>query len=109
MSHLKLNGYEEEWKAVNAVLPPPKPEEEPGTWRVPLTWIRAYIMNNVSLRKGNLSEMVAAYFQAGSTPDLASLLDRLDCLEVMHAFRRGLEVNRYTSMAATFFDRDSLT
>ena len=52
---LLLHGYTEVLELVNERLPPPEPEENPDTWRLPLTSIHPYLLANVDPHRDGLA------------------------------------------------------
>lgn len=104
---LLLNGYTEEWRAVNQMLPPcDSPKEDPRTWKLPLTSIREYLLQTVDPRRRGMSQKMAdALYKDPSARQafkecklerrklVVILLDSLDRPEVLDAFRRALRTS----------------
>ena len=93
---LLLHGYTDVLELVNERLPPPEPEENPASWRLPLTSIRRYLLADVKPCKGGLASILADSLPAlgDERPEPARLLelalDSLDRPAVLYALRRGL-------------------
>lgn len=105
---LLLNGYFEELRVVNQILPPIELQEDPLTWRLPLTSIRAYLLQTVDLRRGELREQMASALYRDKTARealrtgmlgrkelLSIVLDRLNRPEILSTFRRALRRSGY--------------
>ena len=110
---LLLNGYTEEWEAVNQRLPAcDSPDEEPATWTLPLTSIRRYLIQTVDPRRGEMRRRMAdalykdpparAAFKSGKLDRrklMEIVMDSLDRPEVLDAFRRSLRVSGQRDVA----------